>query len=163
MPKYLKNDALRLIEGGLECYLLSLMGLNSLELRERKISDTRYAPVIGLLGATVELIVKGCLVQAKGINILYKQDKFYKYGSESIEELKNLIKSKDTDVEYLWIDSENPEIIIENLLDSIERFKLLQTYRANGLHAGFGPNRDVVIITFNEVYNFIQILSNCKN
>ena len=48
------------------------------------------------------------------------------------------------------------------LLFYMNKFELLQNLRAGGLHAGKGCSRDVAVITANDVYAFIQILSQGK-
>lgn len=48
------------------------------------------------------------------------------------------------------------------LINYLNKFKLLQELRANGLHAGEGCSRDVTVATANDVYVFIQLLSKGK-
>lgn len=162
MPSLLRRDAIKLLDGGLECYILSLCGANIPNLRNRRFYESRYAPVIGLLGAAVELLIKACLIQAKGPEIMIRDDGFYKYGRESIDEFRHGINKSDKDFAFLWNDTDNPNATRETILDYTLKFRMLQTLRANGLHAGVGPSRDVVIITVNDVYDFIQLLSQSK-
>ena len=67
MPKFLKDNAIVLLDGGVESYLLALYGMAMPSLRPIKKAETKYAPICGLLGAAAELLVKACLVQAKGL------------------------------------------------------------------------------------------------
>lgn len=162
MPKFVKTDALRMFESSIETYMLALTGFNLPKISSRKISDTRYAPIMGLLGAVVELLAKGCLIQAKSRDILYRADGFYKFGSETLEELKRFIKAKDDNISFLWESVDDEDAVKGQLLDSIDKFKLLQQYRANGLHAGIGASKDVVTVVFTDVIGFIDTLSECK-
>jgi hypothetical protein len=162
MPKLLKMDTIRLIEAGTECYLLALISITAPNLRKRKSIESRYAPIIGLLGSACELLVKGCLVQAKSIDILKRGDGFYKYGRESIDEFCKFIRDEDADMSFLWLDTDAPSMHREILLEFANNFRLLQTLRAGGLHAGTAPSRDVILIKINEVFEFIQTLSKSK-
>ena len=74
MPKFMRDQAILLIEGGIEAYLLGLYGLSFPSLRIRKRQESRFAPVMGLFGAASELLVKACLVQAKGSSAMYKDN-----------------------------------------------------------------------------------------
>ena len=96
MPKFMKDSALMLLDGGIESYLLGLYGLTLPSTRLRRKQETRYAPVMGLFGAAVELIVKACLVQAKGLLAMYKNGDVssgvYKFGSEVLDEFQKEIR-----------------------------------------------------------------------
>lgn len=65
MPKLMKNRAIELLDGGLESYLLALYGLTLPNMRVHKHQESKYAPIMGLFGASTELIIKACLVQEK--------------------------------------------------------------------------------------------------
>ena len=160
MPQYLKKEALKILEGGVESYLLALCGISMPDLRSRRVEKTRFAPVVGLLGSCVELITKACLVQAKGRRVVFQNDgDFYKYGSEIMDEFKKTVRSKDDDISYLWEEAkEDSSVIIDSILDATSKFRMLQTVRANGLHGGYGPSRYVIIIIANDIYNFIETL-----
>lgn len=162
MPKFIKNDAMRLFESGVYSYLLALTGFNLPKQRMEKITDTGNAPIMGLLGATVELLAKGCLVQAKGNAILYRAGGQYKFGSETLDEVRSFVRDNDGDISFLWEAVESDEATKAQLSDSLNKFKLLQQYRANGLHAGIGTSRDVVAVVFSDVYEFICTLAECK-
>lgn len=162
MPPLLKRDALCLLEGGIETYLLALCGTRIPNLRPRRILKTRYAPVIGLYGSCVELLSKACLVQAKNKEIILQDNGFYKYGSEIIDEFRKVLKENDEDFDFLWKDTEEPTALRDSLFDLVSKFRMLQTLRANGLHAGIGPSRDVVILIANDVYDFVRALSQSK-
>lgn len=166
MPKFMKDRAIELLDGGIESYLLGLYGLNLPTLRNRRKQDTRYAPIMGMFGAAVELLVKACLVQAKGIPAMFKNGDVnsgvYKFGTECLDEFRKAVRNDDKIVGFIWKDEtakkEDREIIINYLC----KFRLLQDMRANGLHAGIGCSRDVVVSTANDIYDFIQILAKGK-
>ncbi len=165
MPKFLKDRAVSLLDGGIETYLLALYGLTLPTVKNRRTQETKYAPVMGLFGAAAELLVKACLVQAHGIGAMYKKSnvaqEVYKFGSDCIEELKDEIKNNSAKVTFLY-DKADRQIQVEQLIEYLNKFKLLQGLRANGLHAGIGCSRDVAVVTANEIYGFIQTLSKSK-
>lgn len=166
MPKFLKDNAIVLLDGGVESYLLALYGTAVPSLRQLKKADTKYAPIVGLYGASAELLVKACLVQAKGISAMYKDGDIssgvYRFGSEVIEDLRRYIRDEDSCISYIWGNSENHQEQKAQLLHCLGKFKLHQELRANGLHAGLGCSRDITIATAADLYTFIQLLSQSK-
>ena len=91
MPKFMRDSSIVLIEGGVETYLMALYGMTLPSIRQRKVVDCRYAPIMGLLGASIELIVKACVVQAYGHAAMYKDGNVglgvYRFGNEIIDEM----------------------------------------------------------------------------
>ena len=166
MPKFMKERAIELLDGGVESYLLGLYGLNLPSLRNRRKQDTKFAPIMGMFGAAVELLVKACLVQAKGVSAMYKNGdvnaEVYKFGTECLDEFRKAVRDDETSVGFIWKDdkakSEDKELVINYLC----KFRLLQDLRANGLHAGIGCSRDVAVSTANDIYDFIQVLAKGK-
>lgn len=165
MPKFLKDKAVSLLDGGIETYLLGLYGLTLPTVKNRRAQETKYAPVMGLFGVAAELLVKACLVQAHGISAMYKKgdatQEVFKFGSEYIEELKSDINIDSSKVAF-WYDKADKQTQKGLLIEYLNKFRLLQGLRANGLHAGIGCSRDVAVVTANEVYAFIQTLSRSK-
>ncbi len=106
MPKFMKDRAIALLDGGIETYILGLYGLNLTSLRIRKKVDTKNAPVMGMFGASVELLVKACLVQAYWIAAMYKsgdvESGIFKFEYECINEFKNSIRDNDPAVAFIW-------------------------------------------------------------
>lgn len=166
MPKFLKDNAIVLLDGGVEAYLLALYGMAMPPLRPLKKAETKYAPIVGLYGAAAELLVKACLVQAKGVGAMYKDGDVttgvYRFGSEVIEDLRRYIRDEDSCMAYIWGDAENHHEQKEKFLHCLGKFKLHQELRANGLHAGLGCSRDITIATASDIYKFIQLLSQSK-
>lgn len=165
MPKFMKNSAIKLLDGGIETYNLSLFGLALPAIKTRRTAETKYAPILGLLGASVELIVKACLVQAKGDSAMYKNNDIssgvYKFGSDVFKEFR--VGLRDSNPEFAFVlKSEKSEGQKQELLSMIAKFELLLQLRAQGLHAGQGCSRDVLIALVNDVYSFILILSSGK-
>lgn len=166
MPKFMKDGAITLIDGGIESYLLALYGLNMPTVRKQRKSAAQYAPIIGLFGASVELLVKACLVQANGISSMYKNGDLssgiYRFGSEVIDDLRKEIRDASACISFLW---KNPDNYLEQqslFLNYLDKFKLLQELRANGLHAGIGCSRDIVVSIANDIYDFMLLLSQGK-
>lgn len=166
MPKFMKDRAIALLDGGIESYLLGLYGLNLPSLRVRKKVETKNAPVMGMFGASVELLVKACLVQAYGIGAMYKSGEVekgvFKFGSDCINEFKIAIRDNEQAVAFIWKNTEDNQEDKELIIHYLNKFKLLQELRANGLHAGEGCSRDVAVATANDVYDFIILLSKGK-
>jgi len=166
MPKFLKDNTIVLLDGGIESYLMALYGMAIPSLRSLRKPETKYAPIVGLYGAAAELLVKGCLVQAKGLTAMYKNGDIsagvYRFGSEVIEDLRRYIRDEDGCISYIWGNAENHDEQKNQLLHCLGKFKLHQELRANGLHAGLGCSRDITIATATDVYTFIQLLSQSK-
>ena len=166
MPKFLRNTTIILLDAGVESYILALYGMAMPSLRPARKAETKYAPVSGLLGAAAELLVKACLVQAKGASAMYqngdRSSGVYRFGSEVIEELRRCVRDEETCISYLWSNLDDHKGQKEQLLHCINKFKLLQVERANGLHAGMGSSRDVTVAAATDVYSFIQLLSGSK-
>ena len=171
MPKFLKNDAIHLLEGGVESYILALYGMVFPSSRTQHKPDTKYAPVMGLFGASVELLLKACLVQAKGTEAMYKENgirdkKVYKFASDVSDELRKAIKENSTNTMFLYNcnDTNSLEYIQhkEQLLFYINKSQLLQELRADGLHAGAGCANDIVVSVANDIHSLILLLSKSK-
>ena len=166
MPKFLKNDTIALLEGGLEAFLLGLYGMAMPTQRHLHKKETKYAPIIGLFGASAELLIKACLVQAKGLASMFKDGDItkgvYRFGNETIEDLRKYIRDEDICISYIWEDQDIHQEQKERMLYYLGKFKLLQGLRANGLHAGLGCSRDIVVSTAGDVYEFILLLSQSK-
>lgn len=166
MPKFLKDNTIVLLDGGVESYLLALYGMAMPTLRPIKKAETKYAPICGLFGVAAELLVKACLVQAKGIAAMY-QDGYvssgvFRFGSDVIEDLRRCIRDEETCISYIWSSQEDHKTQREQLLHCLGKFKLLQAERANGLHAGVGSSRDITVAAASDVYEFIRLLSESK-
>ena len=78
--------------------MLALYGLTLPNMHIRKCQESKYAPIMGLFGASVELIIKSCLVQGKGLEVMYKNNDLksgvYKFGTDVLKEFKTSIKIK---------------------------------------------------------------------
>lgn len=166
MPQFMKNQAITILDGGIESYILALYGLALPSLRSPKKADSKFAPVIGLLGASVELIVKACLVQAKGSSAMYKNGDIssgvYKFGTEVLGEFKAEVKKDSSKVKFLWKKEDDHEDDRKELISLLNKFSILQSLRAAGLHAGKGCSRDIVVSTANDIYRMIQLLAQGK-
>lgn len=166
MPKFLKDNTIVLLEGGIEAYMLGLYGMTIPSFRVLRKAETKYAPVVGLYGAAAELLVKACLVQAKGTSSMYRDGDVaagvYRFGREVIEDLRCCIRDDDRRISFIWGDEQNHQDQKYKLLHSLNKFKLHQELRAGGLHAGVGCSRDIVIATATDVWDFIQLLSQGK-
>lgn len=166
MPKVLKEGAIALLEGGIETYYLALYGMTIPSTRVRRKQETKYAPVIGLFGASAELLVKACLVQANGLSAMFRDGDIssgiYRFGSEVIEDFRKELRDDAPCISFIWKSPDSHEDQKEKLNFYLNKFKLLQELRANGLHAGCGCSRDITVSAANDLYSFIQLLSQSK-
>lgn len=162
----MKSRAISLLDGGIESYLLALYGLSIPTAHRTKHQETKYAPIVGLLGAAVELVIKACLVQAKGIQAMYKdgdvQSGVYKFGTEVLKEFKAGISKESPEFDFIWKDKNANVEQKAALLLYINKFTILQSLRANGLHAGQGCSRDITVTTANDIFQFFNLLSQGK-
>ena len=62
----------------------------------------------------------------------------------------------------MWKSQTDKDDQKEQLIFYLKKFRLLQDLRANGLHAGIGCSRDVAVLTANDIYQFILLLSQGK-
>ncbi|GHN43266.1 hypothetical protein [Lactobacillus delbrueckii] len=166
MPKFMKDKAVELLSSGVEAYILALYGLTLPNMRMRKHMESKYAPIMGLFGASTELIVKACLVQEKSVEVLYKNDdpksNVYKIGTEVLKELRKDVCTNDSKTSFLWKSESEQKESREKIIFYLDKFRLLQNLRAEGLHAGIGCSRDVAVSTANDIYDFIVLLSQGK-
>lgn len=162
MPVYLRHDALRLLESGVEAYLLALCGASLPNLRQRRVPESQFSPVVGLLGTSVELIVKACLVQAFGVDILLREDRSYIGALEALRTFRQQIHTDQDELQFLWRGFPERDTARDRLLTYLRKFDLLMHLRSAGLHGGRGPSRDVVLLQVRDVYEFIHLLSHCR-
>ena len=88
--------------------------------------------------------------------------KKYKFGTECLDEFRKAVRDDDRSVEFIWKDKDAREEDKALIINYLCKFQLLQDLRANGLHAGIGCSRDVVVSTANDIYNYIQLLAKGK-
>lgn len=166
MPKFLKESAIGILESGVESYLLALYGMTLPSIRTQRKQEVKYAPVIGLFGASSELLVKACLVQAKGLSAMFRDgdvsSRVFRFGSEVIEEFRKDVRDANQSISYLWRSTTDFAEQQQQLLHYLDKFKLLQELRAGGLHAGVGCSRDIVVSVANDLYCFIMLLAQGK-
>lgn len=166
MPKFMKDKAIGLLDSGLETYLLALYGLTLPNMRIRKFQESKYAPIMGLLGTSTELIIKACLIQEKSFDVLYQNSDAksgtYKSGTEVLKEFKDDVKRNNPKISFIWKNPDENEEQRNMLIFYLDKFRLLQNLRAKGFHAGIGCSRDIAVSTANDVYDFIILLSQGK-
>ena len=166
MPQVMKNNAIELIEGSIESFNLALVGISLPKIRKTKNSEAKFAPVIGLLGASVELLIKACMVQAKGDGAIYKDGNVetgvYKFGTDVLKDFKREVSLDSPDVSFLWKNQTDHEEQKSILLAYLNKFTILQSLRAAGLHAGHGCSRDIAISIANDIYQFYKQLAQGK-
>lgn len=166
MPRFIKECAISLIDGSIEAYYLALYGITLPSINVRRKPETKYAPVIGLLGSSIELLVKACIVQAKGVEAMYADKDIakgvFRFGTEVIEEFRVGVRDANASFNYIWKNPNDIAITQKRLLSYVDKFRLLQDLRAKGLHAGIGCSRDVAVSIATDVYEFYMLLAESK-
>ncbi len=165
MPRLLKQDTIRLIEASIEALGLAQMGICTFRKDQLKIEQVRYSAEIGLIGSSIELAMSSILIQALGKKIIYRDFKTgkYKTASEILNDFRSLIKQASTNTLFLVNDINFPEEHFKKLLSLTNRFQLIITSRANGLHNGYGLKYEIVASFFQDVSYFIKLIGLSNN
>jgi hypothetical protein len=165
MPRLLKNDTIRLIEASIETLGLAQFGICTFRRDQLKIEQVRYSAEIGLIGCSIELIMSSVLIQALGKKSIYRdyESGKYKTASEILAEFRALLKQSSANILFLINGVPNPQEHINKLLDLTNRFQLIITSRANGLHNGYGLKYELVASLFQSVSSFFELISQSNN
>ncbi len=165
MPRLLKNDTVRLLESSIESLGLAQIGICTFRRDQLKIEQVRYSAEVGLIGSSVELAMSSVLIQALGKKAIYRDYKNgkYKTASEILSDFRSLLKQSSSNILFLTNGLSNSEIHITKILDLANRFQLIITSRANGLHNGYGLKYELVASLFQTVTNFFKLLSESNN
>lgn len=165
MPRLLKNDTVRLIEASIETLGLAQIGICTFRRDILKVEQVRYSAEIGLIGSSLELIMSAILIQAIGKKSVYKDydSGRYKTASEILADFRTLLKQSSSNTLFLTTGINNPDIHMSKLVQLTNRFHLIITSRANGLHNGYGLKYELVASLFQNVTEFIQLLSLSNN
>ncbi len=165
MPRLLKNDTIRLIEASVETLGLAQFGICTFRRDQLKIEQVRYSAEIGLIGSSIELLMSSILIQALGKKSIYRdyENGKYKTASEILNDFRALLRQSSSNILFLTNGINNPELHINKLLELTNRFQLIITSRANGLHNGYGLKYELVASLFQSVTEFIQLISQSIN
>jgi hypothetical protein len=165
MPRLLKQDSIRLLEASIEALGLAQIGICSFRRDQLKIEQVRYSAEIGLIGSSIELIMSSILIQALGKKIIYRDFKTgkYKTASEILGDFRTLIKQASPNTSFLVNDVNNIDSHFNKLLEHTNRFQLIITSRANGLHNGYGLKYEIVASFFQDVSDFIKLIGSSNN
>lgn len=165
MPRLLKNDTIRLIEASIETLGLAQFGICTFRKDQLKIEQVRYSAEVGLIGCSIELIMSSVLIQALGKKSIYRdyESGKYKTASEILTDFRALLRQSSSNTLFLISGVPNPQGHINNLLDLTNRFQLIITSRANGLHNGYGLKYEIVASLFQSVSDFFQLISQSNN
>ncbi|MEX2462547.1 MAG: hypothetical protein WD469_14825 [Paenibacillaceae bacterium] len=159
MPPLLRKDSIRLFEASVNSLNLALIGL-SLPLRtDIREKGSLYASEVGLIGVTAEQSINACMTQIYGIKGLLTQDKKFKSASQIFDEFLGLLKNQSTATTFLFQGVPETSIHLQELMAKTSKFRILAKSRAGGLHAGFGPSRDVVLALAQDVSDFLILLA----
>lgn len=159
MPILLKKDSIRLFEASVNSLNLALIGL-SLPLRsEPRDKESLYASEIGLVGASAEQAINACMSQIYGLKGLLTPDKKFKSASQIFDEFSSLLKATAPVSNFLIQGVSDGEKHFKDLLSKTSKFRILAKSRAGGLHAGYGPSRDIVLALAKDVSDFLILLA----
>lgn len=160
MPRLLRQDAVRLLEASREALTLALGALSAPRVGQSRDPASRWAPVVGLIGAAAELALSACLVQVFGKQALLVPGSKTRYKSapEILRDFRALVRLGNEAPTFLVQGVSDPESHRQSLLSLAEGFKPLFVARAGGLHGGIGPPRDVCIVLATQVLDFLQLL-----
>lgn len=163
MPRLLKNDTVRLIEGSIEALGLAQIGICTFRRDELKIPDVRFSPEIGLIGSSIEMAMSAILVQSLGKKAIFRDGDKYKTASEILQDFRKLLRQSSTNISFLTNGVQNSEKHIHDILGLTNRFSIIITGRAGGLHSGFGLSYEVTASLFQEVTLFLSKISLSNN
>ncbi|MDD7913147.1 hypothetical protein [Polaribacter ponticola] len=165
MPRLLKNDTVRLIEASIESLGLAQVGICAFRRDVLKMEQVRYSPEIGLIGTSIELAMSSILIQALGKKSIYRDYKNAKYktASEILSDFRTLLKQSSSNILFLSNGINNSTEHIDKILALTNRFQIIITGRANGLHNGYGLNYDLVASLFQNVSAFLKLVGLSNN
>lgn len=165
MPRLLKNDTVRLLEASIESLGLAQFGICTFRRDQLKIEQVRFSPEVGLIGSAIELAMSSILIQAQGKNAIYRDFKNAKYktASEILSDFRSVLKQSSSNILFLTNGISNPVGHINEILELTNRFQLIITSRANGLHNGYGLKYELVASLFQSVTRFLRLLSKSSN
>ncbi|MBU5639079.1 hypothetical protein KOM00_20360 [Geomonas sp. Red69] len=140
MPVYLRKDSIRLFEASVEFLTVALVSLGLPHIKEVRVEETRYAPVIGLIGASVELAISALYVQASGHKSIMTKELTFKPAGQIMSEFIDILNSPTPQLSFITAGVPEPHKHREQVVSAIRAMKLVAIARAGGLHSGRGPN-----------------------
>ncbi len=162
MPRLLKNDTVRLIEGSIEALGLAQVGICTFRRDELKIPDVRYSPEIGLIGSSIEMAMSAVLIQSLGKKSIFRDQDKFKTAAEILQDFRKLLRQSSTNILFLTNGIQDKEQHVRGILELTNRFSIIITGRAGGLHNGFGLSYEITASLFQEVTLFLNKIS-CSN
>ncbi len=165
MPRLLKNDTVRLIEASIETLGLAQFGICTFRRDQLKIEHVRYSAEVGLIGCAIELMMSSIIIQALGKKSIYRnyESGKYKTASEILADFRTLLRQSSSNILFLINGVDNPHDHINKILELTNRFQLIITSRANGLHNGYGLKYELVASLFQNVSEFFHLISQSNN
>ncbi|MDD2797052.1 MAG: hypothetical protein PHV20_00510 [Bacteroidales bacterium] len=166
MPKLLKKDSIRLIEASIEALALAQIGICTFRRDDLKVESVRYAAEIGLIGSSIELAMNSVLIQAFGKQVIFKEENEeakYKTASEILHDFRNLLRQSSAVTAFLVNGITDYEKHITEILDLSNRFQIIITSRAHGLHNGLGLSYEITASFFQEVSKFLKLIGESIN
>ncbi len=166
MPRLVRRDTERLLRGSVQFLRSAVAGLSAPRTTTEWSESHCLAVETGLLGASVELAMSACLVEAKGRDGILKRTQHakgrrYKTAAEILADLLGILVDGDTDPAFLVRGVGDPDHRM-NLETQIRRFKPLLVLRANALHAAEGCTHDVLEVLVADAAAFADLLAQSR-
>lgn len=159
MPMYLCRDTIRLLEASVNSISLAVTAVGLPQRYKYREKSSQHAIAIGLAGVSIELMMSAILVQAFGKKALIQPSGYYKTGGKIVEDFRNLIRSRIPKLIFLTQGVDIPSEHVDSMIKQLPKMNLIIKSRAEGLHAGHGPSRDVTVTTINDTIKFMELLS----
>ncbi len=158
MPKLLRANTIRFLEGSCHCLDLALSALAYKTWAKTRAEHVECVPVVGLLGTAAELGMSACLVQVGGEGALRVDASRYKTGRQILTEFRRLVRERVPASAFLVQGVDDAPAHRQALEDATAGFTPLVAARAAALHGAFGLGRDVCLELAAAVAAFLKVL-----
>lgn len=159
MPVFLRREAIRLLEGSVQCLHLGTIGLAIPRVGAARDAASEFCAEIGLIGAAAEMAVSACLVQLSGPSVLVQESGMFKSASQVLDEFLTTLAHPTPSFDALTRGVSDVDSHLSGIATACRKFRLLATLRAGGLHAARAPSREVCVSLAQDVATFLQSLS----
>jgi hypothetical protein len=161
MPALLKRDAIRCLQGSTDSLSIAIAGL-AFPLVGKYGLAASTAPSVGLLGASAELAIAGCLVQTSGTRALQRPDGMYLSAPEALDRFRATVRAASAATNFLVQGVPSPDQHRSALVEATRSFPALFIARAAALHAGRGLTRDASITVARDIGAFHELLAHSQ-
>ena len=159
MPQWLRLDSIRLFEASIEALQLAANSLGSNKRTEFRQPIAEYSIEVGLVGASAELAMAACVVQAFGPSAIVWPSGQYKTAGQILSEFRTMVRSATANTEILTHGVADAVQHRNELIAASTPFRRLFPIRAAGLHAGRGVLHEAAVLQANQVADLIDLLT----